>query len=330
MKILLRTFNNSINSKTGSILPADAPRRGTPEWATFENLFIPILRKYAEVETQKEHPKEPNLGWPHDRFGYVHKTIRDCPDGSLFWMQMHLRDLFTLDSTGWGADHSQYGKADFVDLPDEAVEFVTKLSDELWRDNVSKIDQIKEVDCEVDIPFILVPIQIPRDYTIQWHFPISVKYFIDSIQAWAHQAQTHVAFKLHPCNRMDIDLQIAVEDAVRMSRYCHRVDGNIHELIKRAIGLFVINSGTGFEALIHGQPVCTFGSCDYNLVTFNADIRRLDEARNFLFDYDEDKQKLARKFVFWYLHDHGFYLKDPAIEVKLEEFIKSWITNTKN
>jgi hypothetical protein len=102
------------------------------------------------------------------------------------------------------------------------------------------------------------------------------------------------------------------------------VEGNIHEIIKRSQGLLVINSGTGFESLIHGKPVCTFGDCDYNRVTFNADIRRLDEARNFIFDYDENKQKIARKFVYWYMHDHAFYLKSDLMEDNLEEFIKQW------
>jgi hypothetical protein len=326
MNLLLRTFNDSINSKTGSPIPSGMPKRGTPEWLEFEELLIHALKKEGvDVTVQLENPLVPNLDATFDRFGYVHKTKRDCPNGSLFWMQMHLRNIFTLDHNGWGADHSDNNPGMFYDLGDEHANWVSDLSDDLWKNNCSKIDQSLQVDCNINVPFILVPLQIPRDYTILWHSPITVKYFLDSIQAWAHSSQNHVAFKLHPMSARDFDLIIAVDEAVSNSKYCHKVGGNIHELIKRSAGLFVINSGVGFESIIHGKPVCTFGDCDYNRVTFNADIRRLDEARNFIYDFDENKQKIARKFIYWYVHEHAFYLKSKSIEQKLEEYIKSWI-----
>ena len=84
----------------------------------------------------------------------------------------------------------------------------------------------------------------------------------------------------------------------------------------------VINSGTGFEALLHGKPVCTFGNCDYNAVTFNADLIRLNEARHFLVNYKEEWRQLAYKFIWWYWHKHAYDVNDPTTPSRLTAYLK--------
>ena len=325
MNIFIRTFNPFINSKTGIPLKPGQVR-GTPEWQQFENILFDCLNHLGHrILVQPESPLEgdsinPDF-MPCQRI-YVHKTKRDIPHGDLFYMQMHLRNLFTIDKSGWGVDHSDYpecpGSQD--EILDDSIEEIQKLSDKLLASGESKCEQPKETD-ETPERFILVPIQIPRDYTIHHHSPITVKYFIDSIQAWAVETQNHICFKMHPFNKSDQDLIEAVDYGCQ-SRYVHKVEGNIHELIKRSAGLFVINSGTGFEAIIHGKPVLTFGACDYNRVSFNADIRRLDEARNFIYSYKQDYQYMGYKFIWWYLHSHGFLVDDPKTKERIETYLK--------
>jgi len=123
MNIFLRTFNPDINSKTGSPLHPDAPRRGTPEWLKFQSILIDCLNNLGHrLHEQLENPLVPDTQdfyeedghcgenycscrvYPDKRI-YVHKTKREYPNGDLFWMQMHMRELFTLDTHGWGADH---------------------------------------------------------------------------------------------------------------------------------------------------------------------------------------------------------------------------------
>jgi len=317
MKIFLRTFNNKINSKTGSPLPL-GQYRGTPHWLQFQELLIECLNELGhEIKQQQEHPlihDDTECGWiPHnfDKRIYVHQTKREKQEGSLFWMQMHIADLFTIDTNGWGYDHS--GLKDCVSYLEDkgdSIDFCEQLSDKLHASGTSKIDQPQITDATPE-KFIFVPVQIPRDYTIKHHSPITVKYFIESIAAWAAENSYHVGFKMQPHSKGDKDLHEAVHYVVNNSRYVRKVEGNIHELIKRSVGLFVINSGTGFEALIHGKPVATFGNCDYNRVTFNADIRRLDEARNFLFGFKPEDKVVMYQFVYWYYHRHAYCLSLP-------------------
>lgn len=336
MNVFLRTFNRDINSKTGAPLPQGAPRRGTPEWLEFQDLMLSCLRELGcETFQQLENPTIPdNLGFMDSpecigrplRTIYVHQTKREKPDGDLFWMQMHERRLFTVDTNGWGADHSGLREcASYLEDTTQAKAFCEDLSDTWHSSGQSKHDQPTITDHTPE-RFILVPVQIPRDYTIANHSPITVRYFIESIIAWAAEAGYHICFKMHPHNRSDNDLIQAVNYGIEGSRYIHKVEGNIHELIKRSMGLFVINSGTGFEALVHGKPVATFGNCDYNRVTFNADIRRLDEARNFIYGWKPEDRLIAWQFVYWYYHRHAYCLGLPGTRERLLAYLRGVVS----
>jgi len=325
MNIFMRTFNNKINSKTGAQLP-EGQYRGSPEWLQFQSMMIECMRELGHrVMESLEHPLLPPMPtlFPIDKRIVVHKCKRD-EEFDLTWMQMNLRDLFTIDTNGWGADHSQISKCtEFFPYEDEidSMKFCEELSDKMHASGLSKCKQDEVTDMTPE-KFILVPVQIPRDYTIKHHSPITVKYFIDSVQAWAVENKYHVCFKMHPFNTGDTDLHNSVDEAEKGSSYVHKVKGNIHELIKRSQGVWVINSGTGFESLIHGKPVCTFGECDYSYATFNADIRRLDEARNFVYSYTESMRRLAYRFVYWYLHRHGFWMQDLNMKNRLKAYLQ--------
>jgi hypothetical protein len=325
MRVYFRGFNRKINSKSGARLP-EGQYRGTPEWLEFERALIDCVNELGhDISGDVEHPHTMFLPPDIDKSIIVHHTKREFPTGSLFWMQMHMKDLFTLDTNGWGADHSEIKEAkSFFPHEDEidSMQFCERLSDEMLATGQSKCVQDESTDTTPS-NFILVPVQIPRDYTIKWHSPITVKYFVDSVQSWAVENRYHVCFKMHPHNTHDADLHKSVDDAVAGSSYVHKVKGNIHELIKRSAGLFVINSGTGFEALIHGKPVATFGDCDYNHVSFNADLRRLDEARTFIYSYKEEFRRVAYKFVHWYLHRHGYWLRDSGYKSRLLSYLRS-------
>lgn len=323
MNIFMRTFNDSINSKTGAPLPPEAPRRGTPEWLIFQSMLIAALKELGHnVHQQLEHPLLFDELNDSDKSIYVHQSKRERPNGDLFWMQMHMKELFTLDVNGWGADHSLNK---FIDISmvdqDMATKFCQQLSDKLHASGASKCEQPAHTDMTPD-NFILVPVQIPRDYTIKHHSPITVKYFLESLQAWAIESQTHLVFKFHPHNRYDYDLHQIVREAQESSTYVHKVEGNIHELIKRSRGLFVINSGTGFEALIHGKPVATFGDCDYKFATINADIRRLEEARNQIFSFRPEFRSIAYKFIWAYWHQHAYDVTMDSTRDRLTEYLK--------
>lgn len=324
MRILVRNFNDSINSKSGSPLPPGM-KRGTPEWHEFEKIMFSCLDELGhQTVVQQEHPFVGDMPGGFQRFIYCHKSKRERSNGHLFYMQMHMKWLFTIDTNGWGADHSEKPTQEDITCIDEEIarDFVRNLSDALLLSGETKCPQDTRLSETPSAPFILIPLQIPRDYTLKYHSPITLRYFLDSMENWANESQNHIAFKLHPHNKCDGDLIDMVNEAAN-SHYCHLVTGPIHELIKRSKGLFVINSGTGFEALIHGKPVATFGNCDYNTVTHNADIRRIDEARNFIYSYSEKQRNLAYKYIYWYINEHAYDVRQPSTKGRLKNYLCS-------
>ncbi len=329
-KIFLRSFNSRINSKTGAKLP-EGQIRGTPEWGMFEEILKKsLLQIGCEIYDQPETPLEIDReDWIKiaDKKIAVHKCKRDLPDYDLFYMQMHMRNLFTLDSNGWGNDHS----GNYLFNPDEidakiATKFCEKLSSKMLKSGASKCDQ-PEVTKTRKLPskFILVPLQIPRDYVLQHHSKITVLQFIEAIISWASDAKIDICFKLHPHNKSDHDLISAIENGVKNSSYIHKVEGNINDLIKASVGLFVINSGTGFEALLHGKPVSTFGGCDYKIASFAGDISNLNAAKEFLFCYSNEQKILSYKFVYWYHNIHAFDIHSDNAQQRLAAYLNNQI-----
>ena len=98
---------------------------------------------------------------------------------------------------------------------------------------------------------------------------------------------------------------------IQLYDYIYLIDGNIHKLVTQSTGVFVINSGVGFESLIHGKPVVTFGNCDYKWATFRASPDSLDEAKRYVFEFSDIKQQRAWRYVYYY-HFHHAYSIDSA------------------
>lgn len=328
MNIFVRSFNAHINSKTGTPLPPGIIR-GTPEWGMFEELLRSVLRELGcNVLDQPETPLEVDradwLKLAHKKIA-VHKCKRDLPEYDFFYMQMHMRNLFTLDSNGWGEDHSGNRLFDPALIADvDAKQFCENLSAHLLLSGESKCDQPEAREVETPDSFILVPLQIPRDYVLRHHSNVSVSEFIQAVAGWAETARVRVTFKLHPHNRADFDLIKLVDDSSNSSEYVTKIEGNINSLIKKCAGVMVINSGTGFEALIHGKPVATFGACDYKVATFDGTLDQLDCAAKYISDFSESQRMLGYKFSYWYHFHHAYNVLDEAdTRSRLTSYLKT-------
>jgi len=109
-KVLIRSLNPYINSKTGDLLPLGERRFGFEAWFKFENLLVDCLKEIGvESFLQLDHPLRDLVDDSLPRI-YCHKNRVDLQShqhGEFYYMQMHLRDLFTLDPQGWGV-RSQY------------------------------------------------------------------------------------------------------------------------------------------------------------------------------------------------------------------------------
>jgi hypothetical protein len=286
------------------------------QWARFESLLKDALSELGhEVIEQQQHPSiADDLCDARFRI-YAHKTRRDVA-GDLFYKQMHLPELFTIDSLGWGADHSKMqGPSDLAGIEGSLAEqFVASLRHKFLETGVSKLPQPGRTE-SISVPddYIFVPLQTPRDYVQQHHAPFSVLSFVHLLAQWANESRQKLVFKLHPglycTSECDNEIIEAVNQYAATSEYIYCLDYNVHDLIVSSRGVFTINSGVGFESLIHGKPVVTFGNCDYKWVTFRADADSLNEAREFVFGYTDALRLEANRFIYYYCFRHAFSIE---------------------
>ena len=252
-----------------------------------------------------------------------HTSRRERPDAHLFFKEMHLPGLFTVDVDGWGVEHSALRRGiDFECIDaDAAIPRVAALRERMVTGNLSRQPQPLTGDVP-DAGYILFALQMPADSVVVDHSPISMMELVHSVTDWAEARRQRVSVKLHPCSLNIADLVKAVEERTRGSEYVVEVRGNIHSLIAAARGVFVINSRTGFEALLHGKPVATFGDCDYKRVTFAATPATIDDAAGWCDAYAAAEELRAAQFVEWYRSRHGYAVFDDCTSQRLRSYLR--------
>ncbi|HEY3839929.1 MAG TPA: hypothetical protein VGL72_25335 [Bryobacteraceae bacterium] len=296
-------------------------------WRRFESVMKECIRELghelSELDFDNSLPPDP----PGMDFRiYAHKTRVEAPMADLYHKEMHMKGLFTLDAQGWGADHSSSRTAPELEDIDarEAERFCEEIRGEFLRTGLSKHNQpaMKPVDSGLK-PYVFVPLQLSTDDTIMNHSRLSVVEFIHLFADWAAATGNRVVFKLHPGSPMP-ETETAVRERAR-EQYVALVNGNVHSLIAESQGVAVINSGTGFETLIHGKPVATFGACDYQWATFRAAPDDLDGMLRWMRSFAEADRLRGCRFIYHYYHRHAYPVLpevSPATRDRLRGYLR--------
>jgi Capsule polysaccharide biosynthesis protein len=300
MKVLLRNF-----------FPCPPVARWRKFEAMLKDCLIRLGHEISELEFDPSLPADP-IGF--DFRIYPHKSRREVPFADLFYKEMHMQDLFTIDHNGWGPDHSKLQSPPDLSCidPGSAEIFCHRLCQEFLSSGHSKHRQLplREIDSRL-LPYLLAPLQLPMDDAVVLHSPLGVRDYIDTLADWADRARFNVMFKLHPGIESP-EIAEAVWRRAANSRHVTVVNENIHALIAAAAGVVVLTSGVGFESLVHGKPVVTLGQCDYRWVTFCASADKLDKVLSYVSHYTPAQRQEAFNFVYFYFHHHAFQTSDDA------------------
>jgi hypothetical protein len=305
MKAFLRRYKKSV---------AAADR-----WQRIEDVLRDCLLELGHEVVEQEWDDSPDDPQGAELRLYPHATRREKPDGSFFFKEMHLPGLFTVDSYGWGVEHSRMGSRPDLAAVDaaEAEASVRALREAFLASGLSRLPQPEpdgDPPTPPDMDYILVPLQRPTDYVIKTHSPIPLLDFIHAVSDWAERRGRRIALKLHPSNvLLDPEIVEAARRRARPGGPVSLVAGNIHRLIAAARGVFVVNSSTGFESLLHGKAVATFGRCDYQWATFPARVSDLDAAAEYVDGYSDAQRREAFRFVHFYHQHHAYDVSDPFL-----------------
>lgn len=231
----------------------------------------------------------------------------------VFYMQTVFPWLFTIDPIGWGArgrfartysPQRKYTDTAFNTLK----EYVTAGGTKFEQPDRGHED-VKDL---IGGDYIFVPLQIPHDKVIEFDSPITVPEFVTALCEWADSNPNNpkVVFKGHPVNPGSMAPLMEIIEQHENVLYLSEVD--IHSMIQNAEATYVINSGTGQEAMLFDAKVVGFGRSEYKEVVIDGDIADLDKVwtkvKN---DNTEARKKMYRRWYDWYINDVTFDSRLP-------------------
>ena len=206
-----------------------------------------------------------SLSLQYDKIYIPHKHAWQYPNvkNGVYYMQTVFPEYFSVDESGWGSFLSY--------LPIE----LTEVDERIWNDlverinsNVSKFDQpTKEID---DTDFWLFVCQIPHDEVIRQASSVSVLQALKKTHELAKKRNKKLIVKGHPVNPSSM---IELRDYCASNKIRYVDDVSIHSALRKCEAVFLVNSGVGFEAMLHGKPVVCFGDSEYKeaVIVYDGD-----------------------------------------------------------
>jgi hypothetical protein len=197
-------------------------------------------------------------------------------DKAYFYMQTVFPWLFTVDPLGWA------GGASYIDSFDPEAEYdSTAFKTMQNRLGKGKFGHLQSNDTPWNLiadDYIIVPLQLPHDETIKYHSDFSVEHFVRQL---CHMANLwdgpQLVFKGHPVNLASMEpLKKIIESGFYNVIYI--ANGNFNELVEKSQAMFVLNGGSGQEAMLHEKAVVCFGRCDYAPAVIQGDISNPEQA----------------------------------------------------
>jgi len=260
-----------------------------------------------------------------------HACIFDFENGNtpvMFYMQEYYPWMFVVDRNGWSAASSQYPIQYNVSADELADSFILYRQRLLEGHLTSKFPQNKKsktrkliedgsipfirnfLGFRIVRPYIFLPLQIPHDQSIQYFSDVSMLELVEYLSAWANKNSIAVIMKPHPANMKAMEQFRCFVD----NRNIFWSEAHIHDLIFHATAVYTINSGVGFESLLHIKPVVTFGKVEYDCVTHNAKLSDLDNAWKYCLDkYKLNLENRYREFFNWFVNKYVIDLSQKEL-----------------
>jgi len=209
-----------------------------------------------------------------------------------------------------------------VDI-EKATKFFTEFSNNYIQNRTSKMRQSDEV-FNIDEPYVFVAGQNPPDMVGKLA-RIPTRKLMQYVAESFKNSEYKVVIKIHPLEREKGNKWIREEYAF-LDCYSNVIITNatIHDIIPNAAGVYTVNSGVGFEALLYLKHVFTSGHCDYHWVT--TKLHKMNDIQDTIHTLKEPINKeLIIKFMYYMLTEYFVNSNDAnSIRKKIELAIKEY------
>lgn len=233
--------------------------------------------------------------------------------------EAYLPDWYYFDRRGYSGwaeisdSQALFEEAMAIDAA-EAVAFRDDLRRRLTEQNVSKYKQAAAGGFRHDAPFVFLAMQMPGD-TVSRLARVDT---VSLVRLAADQAARHgrdLVVKRHPLCKDDAVTALLAElaDHPRVTL----TDAALADILPQASAVLVVNSGVGFEALVHGKPVYASGAADYQWLT-HAVAGADDLAPAFTAPRPAADDLTQARFITWFLTRYCVSASDfPGLRRKL-------------
>ena len=254
---------------------------------------------------------------------------QDAPGLSIHFKEAYHPGYMTFDPQGY-AGWCSVADLDLNDLNlgainlEKAEAFFQERATTLISKNISKYEQPDAAQQELPTPYLFVGLQIIND-SVQRLAHVPMLDMLQEVSDYCRANNLNLVVKRHP-----LCTSPAVAERLKSGEAAGEFivsSASVHDLIRRATAVCVVNSGVGFEALFHLKPVYLFGKSDYRHACF--EVRRPGEfASMFRGELPLLPSATLKRYIYWIHHSHFIDCNDRAragaeIRARVQKYIDS-------
>jgi hypothetical protein len=287
-------------------------------WLAIHEQLVEVISEYDfQLEIV---PRGGQLG-PVDMDGiYIGKHTRLQLNNCWNLKKAYIPHYFYFDRTGFAGwaeianNASLFKCAMEVDVS-TADEFFRKLYAETVVANLSKEVQSSDPFMPPPRPFVFLPLQLSFDNVIKLSRVDHYSFYV-ALRDWTADLDLCLAIKPHPFafegktfGRICESTMQILNDAM-LHEHVYISYASIHYIIPMSEAVACINSGVGFEALIHHKSVITAGHSDYHWAAHQiSSVDDLAKIGNWRMPLLSDAD--VKKFLCFFLCDYLVDIRDP-------------------
>ncbi|MYL15296.1 hypothetical protein GLW36_01345 [Halorubrum terrestre] len=177
------------------------------------------------------------------------------------------------------------------------------IKEKIVGNNISKYQQPdQDTRIKIPTPYVFLPTQVEDDEVSKLAY-VETYDLLKKCISEIPETNYHLVIKRHP--RCDSDRVTELLSRASTNSQIHIVDRSIHDLIENAAAVVTVNSGVGFEALLHEKPVINFGQTDYHWATTTFEEQsKVSEITDVIEKFDSKDETAIRKFVVYFLENY--------------------------
>lgn len=262
------------------------------------------------------------------------KVVRDKDTLCLAWhLHGNLPDIWHL-KTAYLPDYFYFDKHGYSGWSDLAKEYeydvdIENIRDEMqaFCDNYISRNRSRAIQPEAAYlpkePYVLVLLQRNNDTVMEFaHMDSQV--LLDEVTEVYKDTKYKVCAKSHPFKDT---LKTYGDGDVKIGPDVFHATGSLHKIIAGAAAVYTVNSGSGFEALLHSKRVFTSGHSEYHWVTTTVKNRQDLQDTMHLVEEPVDKDAIL-KFLHYALNKYFVNVNDrQSIKDRLELAISQYSTS---